>query len=328
MRAEGKEHNLGTREGSTKFCQNWKDKNANFISYHFGLPEQRRQFIDGILFATSMSKVTTSSIQYVIQADAAHMNFGKYTLYSAYGSTADAGCSPIAFGMMFGNEDAAGWSRFWQFAKSSHPWLDDNEKLTIITDQDKGSASAIASVLPRAGNFHCSFHRRMNIIKNCKNKSKSEYKALQVYDSLLSAKNMTVFNERKDLLYKSMDPDDKVYLMKVADDMQYPAPRCATDCGVYMLGRTSSASVESMNAANKSVRDRTGVDLVNATILLLQLEKNRFDSQKAKVWTHSGVLTPKGRELSSHCAMSVTNHRDYSITCIEHERYNEYKVCR
>ena len=81
-----------------------------------------------------------------------------YILRSVYGSTADAGCSPIAFAMLFGNDDADGWSRFWTFARLTHGWLDDNKKLTIITDQDKGLSSAIAQILPLAGNYHCSFH--------------------------------------------------------------------------------------------------------------------------------------------------------------------------
>ncbi len=49
-------------------------------------------------------------LQNVVQADAAHINFGKYTLYSAYGNTANANMSLIAFAIIFGNEDCAGWT--------------------------------------------------------------------------------------------------------------------------------------------------------------------------------------------------------------------------
>jgi hypothetical protein len=40
------------------------------------------------------------------------MNFGKYTLYSCYGTTANCSTYPVAFGILFGNEDKEGWMDF------------------------------------------------------------------------------------------------------------------------------------------------------------------------------------------------------------------------
>ena len=48
-------------------------------------------------FSMSYSSSVVPHLQDVFQADAAHMNFGKYTLFSCYGSTANANTSPIAF---------------------------------------------------------------------------------------------------------------------------------------------------------------------------------------------------------------------------------------
>ncbi len=62
------------------------------------------------------------------------MNFGKYMLYSCYGTTANGNTSPLAFGILFGNEDKEGWLQFWKFAKNLHPCLND-ETITIITDR-------------------------------------------------------------------------------------------------------------------------------------------------------------------------------------------------
>ncbi len=64
----------------------------------------------------SYSNAVVPYLQDVFQADAAHMNFGKYTLFSCYGSTANANTSPIAFAILFGNEDKASWEAFWEFA--------------------------------------------------------------------------------------------------------------------------------------------------------------------------------------------------------------------
>jgi hypothetical protein len=45
--------------------------------------------------------------------------------------------------------------------------------------------------------------------------------------------------------------------------------------GIVMYDCTALSSAESMNQANKAARARTAVDVVNAVILLLQLESKR-----------------------------------------------------
>ena len=55
-------------------------------------------FLCGIFLSISGAKNTVPLLQTVYQADAAHMNFGKYTLYSCYGITANCNAFPVAFG--------------------------------------------------------------------------------------------------------------------------------------------------------------------------------------------------------------------------------------
>jgi hypothetical protein len=93
----------------------------------------------------------------VYQLDAAHMNFGKYTIYSCYRITANSNAYPVAFAIVFGNEDKSGWVDFWTFAKKTHPCLTTHET-TIITEWEKGSIEAYAEVIPLAVNFFCYFH--------------------------------------------------------------------------------------------------------------------------------------------------------------------------
>ena len=47
-----------------------------------------------------------------------------------------------------------------------------------------------------------------------------------------------------------------------------------------------------MNNANKEMRARTAVDLLNACILLTKLEVNRYYKMKTEVWGGSSILTP------------------------------------
>jgi len=156
---------LQNQSEARMFLQNWMIDNEEFVDEHFGNEDANCRFILGILFAPqTAARYTVKNLQNLYQADAAHLQFGKYTFYSAYGTTANANASPIAFGILFGNEDKKNWEQFWEFAKVLHPHLD-SEEVTIVTDQDKGSKSAIARVLPKAKNFHCSWHRRSNILK-------------------------------------------------------------------------------------------------------------------------------------------------------------------
>ncbi len=110
------------------------------------------KFFSGILFSTSGAQKAGPFLRQVFQADACHMSFGKYTLYSCYDTTANCNTYPVAFGILFGNEDKEGWMGFWDFAKSVHPSIDDT-RVTIITDQAKGSTQSIAEVLPLTGHF-------------------------------------------------------------------------------------------------------------------------------------------------------------------------------
>jgi hypothetical protein len=80
-----------------------------------------------------------------------------------------------------------------------------------------------------------------------------------------------------------------------------------------MYQQTSSLTAESMNAANKSVRDCTVFDPINAMLLLLKLEATRFSKNMEKAWSWNEVLTPHGKKLSDKF-FSKVNPRDYTIT--------------
>jgi hypothetical protein len=71
--------------------------------------EPTPQFCGGVFFSMSYSNAVVTYLQNVFQADVTHMNFGKYALFSCYGSTANANTSSIAFAILYGNKDRAGW---------------------------------------------------------------------------------------------------------------------------------------------------------------------------------------------------------------------------
>ncbi len=81
---------------------------------------------------------------------------------------------------------------------------------------------------------------------------------------------------------------------------------------ICMYQRSSQLTAESMNNANWAVRERTVVDLVNGTILLLQLETKCYNKYKAKTWNLNVVLTPHGKKLSEDAFRDI-NHRKYKI---------------
>ena len=148
------------------------------------------QFVHGVFFAPSFATATVPNLQRVFMADACHLNFGKYTLFSCYGQTANANMTPVAFAIIFGNENGASWKIFWNYVNLLHPTIN-APNITIITDQVKGQKIALSEILCAVGHFHCSHHRRGNIIKNCGGGSgKTKYSALWCYNGMLNCRTM------------------------------------------------------------------------------------------------------------------------------------------
>jgi hypothetical protein len=67
-----------------------------------------------------------------------------------------------------------------------------------------------------------------------------------------------------------MHPTDHHYLFNIANDMQFPAARCAQGNSVCMYSKSASSGVESMTRANEVICQRTAVDILNAALILLK----------------------------------------------------------
>ncbi len=127
-----------------------------------------------------------------------------------------------------------------------------------------------------------------------------------------------------------MDDKALAYVNNVNDHQQYPAARVAYgarvhDESIYMYQRSSSSTAESMNAAKKSVRDRTAVDPINALILLLKLEAKRYTDNKEQAWQLTEVLTPHGQKICNNAFKSI-NPQDYTISIESKENKYECTV--
>jgi hypothetical protein len=93
-----------------------------------------------------------------------------------------------------------------------------------------------------------------------------------------------------------------------------------------MYGRTTSAGNESMNQANQRARERTAVDLVNAKLLLVNLENERFARKRDLAWNSNDILTPKGKLLRDE-ALKDFNVNNYAIEVEEiGEHFANYLV--
>ncbi len=77
-----------------------------------------------------------------------------------------------------------------------------------------------------------------------------------------------------------MHPTDKHYLFRIPEEMQFPATRCAQGNSVCMYGKSASLGVEAMNRANEDIRQKTAVDILNATLILLKKESTRYNKQQ------------------------------------------------
>jgi hypothetical protein len=76
--------------------------------------------------------------------------------------------------------------------------------------------------------------------------------------------------------------------------------------------------VELMNAVNKKMRACMAVDALNATLLLIKLECNRFQRIKQEVWGDDSGLTPCGKdEYDSTYTDLFSHHYTYNVTNIK-----------
>ena len=310
------------------YARSWKKLNEEWLNSVFGLEDGPQvEFLTGALFATSSSRNMVPLLQDVVQADGAHSTFGKYTLFSAYASTANGNMSPLAFGILFGNEDTKNWAAFWNFVLSVHPSID-SPKITILTDQDKGGIAAVAQELPSAAQFHCSFHRRQNILKTLGGgKGATPGSALWLYNILSGCHSVAQLEAAKAKYYPDMHPTSLKYLTKLDDKHQYPAARCAMGDDICMYSKSASSGVESMNRANSVARNRAAVDVLNAMILLVKLEGSRFDFYKKKAWSREDILTNRGVDLMEEAFKDV-NPREYRLNITNCDTFHRITVSR
>jgi hypothetical protein len=276
------------------FWKKWKEENQLFLSESLGLKGAAKdKFLRRILVATSTSKSMFQLTQEVVQADGAHTSFGKYTLFLAYTTTANANMSSVAFGILFGNENTKNWTIFWDFVCQVHPTIN-RPQVIIMTDQDKGSIASEANLTPLAHNFHCSHHRHENISKACGGgKSVKPLTALWLYNKLAERSNMQEINTKTVKFLHQLHERDRHFLTKIPNEKQFAAAHCAMRPDICMYGRSASSGVEAMNRANKLVREKSAINILNAAILLLKSEGERYHQWKEKAWLRDLPFTPR-----------------------------------
>jgi hypothetical protein len=304
------------------YAANWLLTHEDMIVSQLGSKTDCLKFVNGVFFAPCFATATVPHLQRVFMADACHLNFGKYTLFSCYGKTANANMSPVAFAIIFGNENGASWKLFWNCVNILHPTINAPD-ITIITDQDKGQKIALSEILGQVGHFHCSHHRRGNIIKNCGGGSgKTKYSALWCYNGMVNCRTVGQLIAFRSKHFDYMTDKDRSYLTSLPQESQYPAARCAMGPNIYMYHLQASSGAEVMNHANYSMRQRTAVDLVNAMMLLIELELKRYRKQQEKAWSFEGVFSPRGQSEFEETYKEL-NHRQFRITVTEME--NDWK---
>jgi hypothetical protein len=112
------------RDEQCQFWSKWKTENYALLVNQLGYKSQEAtRFLHGVFFTPSFSLKTDPELQTLFMADACHLNFGKYTMFTCYGITANANMSPVGFAIIFGNENSASWKEFWYFIVQMHPLI-------------------------------------------------------------------------------------------------------------------------------------------------------------------------------------------------------------
>jgi hypothetical protein len=116
-----------------------------------------------------------------------------------------------------------------------------------------------------------------------------------------------------------MHPTDNHYLFRIPEEMQFPAARCAQGDSVCMYGKSALLGVEGMNRANEDIHQKTAVDILNATMILLKKESTRYNKQLSLAWNHAHVLNPKGMELMDE-AFNNAKVQEFKFYLTEHKK--------
>ncbi len=111
---------------------------------------------------------------------------------------------------------------FWNFIKKMHPTIAQS-KYTIITNQDKGSLSAMEEIFPLAGRFLCSFHCLQNIMKKCSGETgQRPMSAMWMYNLLMGCKSVASLSATRKQYKEKMYPTDRHYLFNIAEEIHAP----------------------------------------------------------------------------------------------------------
>jgi hypothetical protein len=317
QRENNKEPALKRGAQTEEFVKNWLVEHDVPLTNQLGMHDvPPLKFLIGVFIATSTSKQQVPFLQDVIQADCAHMLFGKYTLFSAYANSANGAMVSLGFAILFGNEDTSNWIRFWKVIKSNHPIVNQPTK-TVITNQDKGSLVSIRQILPEAGLFHCAFHRRQNIKKKFGGgEGNTPLTCLWMYNILVNCNSVGAIRFIRSKYLGMMKPARVAYLGSLPANQQFPAAPCTkldNRPDIYMYRKTASSGVESMNRANDEVRGKNAVDPLNAALVILKKEGNQFLRGQSDAHKVSGflncILTPKGNaimeDIFAKCDLSI-----------------------
>jgi hypothetical protein len=144
-----------------------------------------------------------------------------------------------------------------------------------------------------------------------------------MYNLLIGCKSVASLSTTRKKYKDKMFPTDRHYLFNITEEMQYPAARCAQGDSVCIHGKSASSGVEAINRANEDIRQKTAVDILNATLSLLKKESTRYNKQKNLAWNHAQILTPKRMEVMEE-AFNNVKVQDFKVHLTENK--NEHNA--
>jgi hypothetical protein len=297
------------------FLKAWRVKHAEMLTLGGlgdvpdGAPTPK--FCSGVFFSPHFVNESLPFLQQTFQTDACHMGFGKYILQIIYGTSANCNSFPIAFGITFGNETKESWTDFLSQVKLWHEGINIPQR-TFITDQAKGLTESIKDVFDESGQLLCGFHRRQNILKNVRGGSGNN-SCVWVYNKCLSATNMAQLDRIRNDYVNILPTKAFRYLFNINDNEQFPCARVGDRTDTYLMKRTTSATVEGMNNVFKPARDKTAVDPVNSSLLIIAMMMDQFKRNQELAWKCKTHLTPHGTKLRDEIFLDV-DYTKYNIS--------------
>ena len=231
--------------------------------------------------APSATKAAFKHLPALFSVDGCHSrSIHDYILLMATAHDANSHIVVLAWGHCK-SESHESWTWFIRHLKEAYPTLD-RPGMTLISDRQKGLATAVHSFLPAVNHGHCTVHLKENV------RAKWPLGVLDHWNGLVYGKTEDAFKRSLDRIC-AINPEAYEYIKKIA-----PSQWARYAFETARFGYVSSNVAEATNAILKQARTETVIELFD---YLWTWQAKQFVIRHTQALSIKSPVVPKAKQL-------------------------------